>query len=131
MAAHGQGGSIVNVSSMYGMVSPQPSLYAEHERFHNPPGYGAAKAGLLQFTRYAATHLAAKGIRVNALSPGAFPSPQVQRSEGFVRALEQRVPLGRIGQPEELGGAVVFLLSDASSYMTGHNLVVDGGWTTW
>ena len=125
------GGAIVNVSSMYGMVSPQPAAYIRHRKFHNPPAYGAAKAGLLQFTRYAAVHLAERGLRVNAISPGACPSPPVQEDAAFINALEERVPLGRIGQPKEIGSAVHFLVSDASSYITGHNLVVDGGWTVW
>ena len=126
-----EGGAIVNVASMYGMVSPQPDTYRHHPDFHNPPAYGAAKAGLIQFTRYAAVHLAPMGVRVNAVSPGACPSPVVQASEGFTEALEARIPLGRIGQPSEVAGAVHFLLSDAASYVTGHNLVVDGGWTIW
>ena len=126
-----RGGAIVNVASMYGMVSPQPEAYRDHPRFHNPPAYGAAKAGLIQFTRYAAVHLAERGLRVNAVSPGACPSPSVQTDEGFIEALEARIPMGRIGAPQEVAGAVHFLLSDASSYVTGHNLVVDGGWTTW
>lgn len=124
-------GSIVNIASMYGMVSPQPAAYRAQPRFHNPPAYGAAKAGLLQYTRYASAHWAPHGVRVNAISPGAFPSPAVQAHEAFVGDLEARIPLGRIGRPEELAGAVIFLVSDASSYVTGHNLVVDGGWTTW
>jgi gluconate 5-dehydrogenase len=127
----GRGGAIVNVASMYAVVSPQPDAYRDHPDFHNPPAYGAAKAGVLAFTRYAAVHLAADGIRVNAVSPGAFPRPEVQGATDFIRQLEQRIPLGRIGQPEEVGDAVHFLLSDASRYVTGHNLVVDGGWTAW
>lgn len=125
------GGSIINVASMYGLVSPQPQAYAHAERMHNPPAYGAAKAGVIQFTRYAAVHWAQSGVRVNALVPGAFPSPEVQRDEAFIGELESRVPIGRIGSPEEIGGAIVFLISDASSYMTGQELVVDGGWTAW
>lgn len=126
-----RGGAIVNIASMYGMVSPDPAAYKHHESFHNPPAYGAAKAGLIQYTRYAACHLATRGIRVNAVSPGPFPGPEVQREERFVDALAERVPLGRIGQPQELVGPVAFLLSTASSFVTGHNLVVDGGWTAW
>ncbi len=125
------GGSIVNVSSMYGVVSPYPGVYRDHPDFHNPPAYSAAKAGIIQFTRYAACHLAPRRIRVNSLSPGPFPNPQVQTELSFIETLEGRVPLGRIGRPEELAPAVVYLLSAASSYVTGHNLVVDGGWTAW
>ena len=124
-------GSIVNVASMYGLVSPQPQAYQGHAECHNPPAYGAAKAGLIQFTRYAACHYAGAGIRVNAVSPGPFPSKAVQARESFISQLAQRVPLGRIGRAEEIGGPVAFLLSLDSSYVTGHNLVVDGGWTAW
>ncbi len=131
MRAHGEGGAIVNIASMYGMVSPDPAAYAAHPAFHNPPAYGAAKAALLQFTRYAGVHYAPEGIRVNAISPGPFPNPSVQREKTFMAALERRVPMRRIGRPEELEGAVVFLLSDAASYMTGQNIVIDGGWTAW
>lgn len=126
------GGSIVNVASVYGVVSPQPALYGGgYERFHNPPAYGAAKAGLIQFTRYAACHFGHGKVRVNALSPGPFPSPAVQEEDGFVAELEARVPIRRVGEPWELGGPLVFLMSEASSFVTGHNLIVDGGWTAW
>ena len=124
-------GSIVNVASIYGLVSPRPDVYESAPDLHNPPAYGAAKAGLLQFTRYAAAHWGKAGVRVNALTPGAFPAPPVQRRTEFVEALEAHIPLGRIGDPAEVGGALVFLLSRASSYMTGQQLVLDGGWTIW
>ncbi len=124
-------GAIVNISSMYGVVSPDPSTYDDHPRFHNPPAYGAAKAGVGQFTRYAACHLATHGIRVNAVCPGPFPSPAVQQHESFIAELDKRAPLGRIGQPPEVGEAVAFLFSSGASYITGHELRVDGGWTAW
>lgn len=123
-------GNIINIASMYGMVSPDPAIY-ENNPFANPVNYGAGKAALLQLTRYAAVHLAPKRIRVNAISPGPFPSPFVQKNEEFVDRLKKKTPLGRIGKPEELKGPVVFLASSAASYITGHNLVVDGGWTIW
>jgi gluconate 5-dehydrogenase len=123
-------GSIINIASMYGTVSPDPGLY-EGTEFGNPPNYGAGKAAIVQLTRYAACHLAPKGIRVNAISPGPFPRPQVQEHTEFIRRLSSKNPMGRIGQSEELKGSVAFLASEASSYVTGVNIPVDGGWTAW
>lgn len=125
-------GSIVNIASMYGMVSPDPRIYGA-SGYNNPPQYGAAKAGLLQLTRYLACHLAPEGIRVNAVSPGPFPPADKLRAEQpqFLRALEEKVPMRRVGAPTEVAGAVVFLASDAASYVTGANIPVDGGWTAW
>jgi len=123
--------SVINISSMYGMVSPDPRVYGQ-SGMNNPPHYGAAKAALLQYTRYAAVHLAPQGIRVNAISPGPFPPETAQqRDPAFAAALIQKVPMGRLGKPEDLGGAVVFLASSASRFVTGANLPVDGGWTAW
>ena len=127
----GQGsGVIINISSMYGMVSPDPRIYGD-SGYNNPPSYGAGKAGIIHFTKFCACQLAEKGIRVNSISPGPFPNPDVQKNSAFVDELCTRVPMGRIGQPEELGPLVVFLASDASSYITGANIPVDGGWTAW
>lgn len=124
------GGSIVNFASMYGIVSPDPSIYGDSGA-NNPANYGAGKAGVLQFTRYCAAHLAAKGIRVNSVSPGPFPNPAVQQNEAFLAELNRKTMLGRTGKSEEIVGAVALLASDASSYMTGSNITVDGGWTAW
>ena len=124
-----KGGSIINISSMYGMVAPDFAIYKGAEQYLNPPHYGAAKAGVIQLTKYYASYLAKYGIRVNCISPGSFPSPMVQKHKKFIKALSEMNPLGRIGSPKELGGPVVYLASNASSYVTGQNLVVDGGWT--
>lgn len=125
------GGRIINVSSMYGIVSPDFSVYEESPASLNPPHYGAAKAGVLQLTRYFACYLGKYNITVNAVTPGPFPSETVQQDEVFIQKLKKKNPLGRIGKPEELQGAFVYLASDASAFMTGQNLVIDGGWTAW
>lgn len=129
IAASG-GGSIVHFSSMYGVVSPDPRMYPTPDGA-NPVDYGVGKAGILQMTRYQAVRWAERKVRVNAVVPGAFPNPLVQQDAAFVAKLSAKNPMGRIGQPHELAGAVVFLASDASSYMTGQQLVIDGGWTIW
>ena len=122
---------MINVASMYGLVSPDLRVY-ENAASTNPPFYGAAKAALLQLSRYLACELAKDNIRVNALCPGPFPCPSVKEANPeFIKKLENRVPLGRIGIAEELKGPVVFLASDDSSYVTGSTLNVDGGWTAW
>lgn len=123
------GGNIINVSSMYGTVSPDFRIYRDNPEFFNPPNYGAAKAGVIQLTRYFAVYLAGYGIRVNCVSPGAFPSPSVQKKKKFIKVLSREIPLGRIGEPDELKGITAFLASDAASYVTGQNFIVDGGWT--
>lgn len=125
-----QKGKIINISSMYGLVSPDPRIYS-HPSLSNPPNYGAGKAAIIQLTKYAACHLAKDNIMVNAITPGAFPNPEVQKNKQFIDNLENKIPLGRIGRPEDLKGAVLFLASDASDYVTGANIVVDGGWTVW
>jgi NAD(P)-dependent dehydrogenase (short-subunit alcohol dehydrogenase family) len=123
--------SVINIASMYGHVSPDPRLYGE-SGLNSPPWYGAAKGGLIQLTRYLACHLAAERIRVNAIAPGPFPRTEISAGKSdFVARLEQKVPMERIGTPEEIAGPVLFLASKASSYVTGINLPVDGGWTAW
>ena len=123
-------GVILNIASMYGHIGPDYRIY-DGKEFANPPSYGAAKAGVLQFTRYLASFLSPHGIRVNALSPGAFPHPPTQKHEAFMQKLGSKNPMNRIGQPDELKGAVALLCSDAGSYITGQNLCVDGGWAIW
>ncbi len=127
-------GSIINISTMYAQVAPSPRLYAGTE-YLNPPGYSAAKAGLLAFTRYVASFWGAYGVRCNAILPGPFPNTQdagpnsVQKDDFFLTRLKARTCLERVGKPEELVGPLLLLASDASSFITGHGLVVDGGWT--
>jgi len=126
-----QGGSIIMYASMYGVVSPVPGLY-EPPMKPNPIEYGAAKAAIIQMTRYLAACYGRRNIRVNAVMPGAFPSTETQEAEPkFTRRLAERTMLGRVGRREETAGAVVFLASDEASYITGHLLKVDGGWTAW
>jgi len=123
-------GKIINVSSMYGVVAPQFEIYDDFPAFLNPPHYGAAKAGVIQLTKYYASYLGKLGIQVNTITPGPFPSEAVQQTTGFVKALESKTCLNRIGKPEDLAGSFVFLASDASNFITGQNIVVDGGWTS-
>lgn len=123
-------GKIINVSSMYGLVAPQFEVYDDFPQYLNPPHYGAAKAGVVQLTKYYASYLGPFNIQVNAVTPGPFPSEKVQLSEGFVKALESKTSLNRIGKPEDLAGAFVFLAADTSNFITGQNIVVDGGWTS-
>ena len=123
-------GVILNIASMYGHIGPDYRIY-DGKEFANPPSYGAAKAGVIQFTKYLASFLSPYSIRVNALSPGAFPHPPTQKHEGFMQKLGSKNPMNRIGQPDELKGAVALLCSDAGSYITGQNVCVDGGWAIW
>ncbi len=123
-------GVIVNVASMYGHVAPDYRMYVGTEHA-NPPSYGAAKAGVIQLTKYLASFLAPHGIRVNAISPGPFPFGEILKNEPFIEALKAKTMLTRIGQPEDLKGVIALLCSDASSYITGQNICIDGGWTTW
>lgn len=120
--------SVINIASMYGMVSPDLRIY-ESKSVSNPPFYGAAKAALIQWSKYAACEFASEGIRFNAISPGPFPSNQAPKS--LVSKIENKVPMARIGNPSELIGPLLFLASSSSSFVTGINLPVDGGWTAW
>jgi NAD(P)-dependent dehydrogenase (short-subunit alcohol dehydrogenase family) len=130
MAERGHG-AIVNIGSLYASVSPDARLY-EHmpadPPFLEPPAYGASKAALVNLTRYLATHWGPAGVRVNALSPGGVEGGQ---DAEFKRKFSERVPLGRMCAPEDLEGPLLFLASSASSYVTGVELLVDGGFTAW
>ncbi len=127
-------GSIVNISTMYAAVAPSPQLYAG-TNFINPPGYSASKAALLAFTRYTASFWGPYGVRANAILPGPFSNTEettansVAQDDPFLDRLKSRTALGRLGKPTELAGALLFLASDASSFVTGQALTVDGGWT--
>ncbi len=124
------GGSIINYCSMYGLVSPDLRIYGDNPQ-KQPPNYGVAKAGVAQLTRYAAGALAEYNIRVNAVTPGPFPNPANAMDPDFNKALSNKTMLGRFGKAYEMAGAVLLLASDASTFMTGSNIVVDGGWTAW
>jgi NAD(P)-dependent dehydrogenase (short-subunit alcohol dehydrogenase family) len=133
IASRGRGGAIVNIASDLALISPDQRLYRvegvdEDEQPVKPVTYSVVKAGLVGLTRWLATYWAEAGVRVNAISPGGVEAGQ---PEEFVARLTQRIPLGRMARPDEYRAAIVFLLSDASSYMTGHNLVMDGGRTVW
>lgn len=124
-------GNILTIASMYGHVAPDHRLY-DGVKFANPPSYGAAKAGVLQFTRYLASFLSPHGIRANCISPGPFPYESTQvDNPAFVARIAEKNPMNRIGNPHELKGAAALLCSDAGSYITGQNICVDGGWAIW
>jgi NAD(P)-dependent dehydrogenase (short-subunit alcohol dehydrogenase family) len=120
-------GIIINISSTYGNVSPNPKIYGK-SGINSPIAYATSKAAIINLTRYLAIHLAKYNVRVNCLSPGGVFNNQ---SSEFVKNYIEKTPIGRMAKAEDYQGAILFLLTDSSSYMTGANLIVDGGWTAW
>jgi NAD(P)-dependent dehydrogenase (short-subunit alcohol dehydrogenase family) len=134
MRRAGKSGSIVNVGSIYGIVSPVQDIYAYREQqtgvpFVKPVAYCAAKSGIYNLTRYCATYWGKQGIRVNTLTPSGVQRDTQDAT--FQANYVARIPIGRMARADEFNGAAIFLISDASVYMTGSNMIVDGGWTAW
>jgi len=131
LRARGVAGSIINISSMYGVVASYPDAYAGLP-VNSPPSYHGLKGGIVHLSRHLAAYWAKDNIRVNCIAPGPFPTDKTQANlPEFIERLDAKVPMGRMGRPEELKGLVVLLASDAGSYITGQNILVDGGWTAW
>jgi NAD(P)-dependent dehydrogenase (short-subunit alcohol dehydrogenase family) len=120
-------GSIVNVASIYGVVGNDFTIYENTDGMTSPAAYSAIKGGIINFTKYLASYFGSYGIRVNAVSPGGIFNHQ---NKTFVKQFEYKVPLKRMARPEEIAPSITFLLTDESTYITGHNLIVDGGWTS-
>lgn len=129
MMVNNNSGSIVNISSIYGIVGPDQKIYGK-SRLFTPPSYSAVKSGILNLTRYFATYWEKKNVRVNTLTPGGVEDKKYQSSE-FIKNYSSKTILGRMAKKNDYNGAILFLMSDASKYMTGSNLIIDGGWTAW
>lgn len=131
MAENGYG-KIINIASIYGVGSPIQDIYEykrlSGEKWFKPAAYGMSKAAIINFTKYLATYWAKSGVNVNAISPAGIFNNQ---DDEFLEQYTKRIPIGRMANENELNGAIIFLSSDASSYITGINLLIDGGWTAW
>ena len=132
MIDSGEGGSIIQTASIYGVLAPDDRVYEgssyNAQQISTPPVYAASKAAIVGLTRYLAARWAKHGVRVNTLTPGGVQSGQ---NETFVSRYSARVPMGRMAAADDMVGAVIFLASDASAYITGQNIVVDGGLSAW
>ena len=125
-----QSASIVNIASLYGIVSPDFRIYNDGDR-KNSEIYGATKAGIIQMTKYLAVYLADKNIRVNCVSPGGVFNQDNPQNQTFIKKYEDRCPMKRMAYDTEIADGVIYLASDMSSYVNGHNLIIDGGYTSW
>ena len=125
-----EAGSIINIGSLYAVGAPDPKTYFDTP-FSSTPNYGAGKAATVELTKFCAAFLAKYGIRCNSVSPGSYPHPNVYENELFHKRLAEKTMLGRIGYPDDLVGVMVFLATEASKYITGVNIMVDGGQTAW
>lgn len=123
-------GSIINIGSLYAVGAPDPRTYFDTP-FSSTPSYGAGKAATVELTKFCAAYLAKYGIRANSVSPGSYPHANVRENREFLKRLEEKTMLGRIGYPDDLVGVMIFLASKASKYVTGVNIMVDGGQTAW
>ena len=123
-------GNIINISSIYGIISPDPRIYGDNDR-KNSEIYGASKAALIQMTKYFGVHLANRNIRCNSISPGGIFNPKNPQNKDFIKKYSYRCPMERMGEAHEISGLVLFLSSDASSYINGQNITVDGGMSSW
>ncbi len=130
LSKQSSGGVVVNIASHYGVVSPDPRIYTDCDR-KNSEVYGATKAGIIQMTRYFSVHLAQYKIRVNSVAPGGVHNPDSPQGDDFQKNYGHRCPMGRMAETNEIVGPVMFLLSPTASYINGHTLVVDGGYTAW
>jgi NAD(P)-dependent dehydrogenase (short-subunit alcohol dehydrogenase family) len=132
MAEQNQGGSIIQTSSIYGILGPDNRIYEGsyylEQQINTPAVYSASKSAVIGLTKYLATYWAQKGIRVNTITPGGIESGQ---NDTFKQKYSNRIPLQRMAKPHEIAGALLFLASDASSYVTGQNIIVDGGLSAW